>query len=220
MNLFNDNEMKEMYDEDYFERGVALSKSGYSNFRWIPELTIPMCARLSEKLKIKDTDVVLDFGCAKGYMVKGFRLIGKQAWGVDVSDYALRMADEGIKQYLYKENFELQDGKKYNWIIAKDVLEHISHEEIDNTIKKLAVNCQKLFCCLPLGQNNSYFISSYNLDITHCIKETLEWWIQKFKMNGFEIEYADYHFDILKANYSIFENGNGFFVLKSKDKND
>lgn len=210
--------MSNLYNEDYFERGVATGKSGYSNFRWIPELTIPICARLSEKLNIKDTDTILDFGCAKGYVVKGFRLIGKQAWGVDISEYALKKSDEEVRPFLYKDEFLLQNRQKYDWIVSKDVFEHIPYEYIDNTLKKLSDSCIKMFCCLPLGEKGKYFISSYDLDVTHIIKETLEWWKQKFESNGFLVEYSEYHFDIMKSNYSNFEKGNGFFILKSKEK--
>jgi len=209
--------MNNLYDEEYYERGIVTGKSGYSNFRWIPELTIPMCARLSEKLSIKDNETILDFGCAKGYVVKGFRLIGKQAWGFDISEYAIKKADEDIKQYLYKDNFDLQKGKKYNWIISKDVFEHISYNSIDLVIKKLSNSCIRMFCCLPLGANNKYFIPSYDLDVTHIIKESLEWWKQKFELNGFLCEFSEYHFDIMKLNYSDFKKGNGFFILKSKE---
>ena len=32
----------EKYDKDYFKNGIASGKSCYSNYRWLPELTIPM----------------------------------------------------------------------------------------------------------------------------------------------------------------------------------
>ena len=206
--------MNETYDEDYFENGVIFQKSGYQNFRWIPELTIPMCARLSEKLAIKDEDTILDFGCAKGYVVKGFRLIGKQAWGFDVSNYAINNCDRDVAQYVSTE-LTLQNNIKYDWIIAKDVLEHISYNEIDNLLNKIYNSCNKLFCCLPLGINDKYVIESYELDITHVIRKPLDWWGNKFKDNGFAVEYSGYSFDILKSNYSSFKNGNGFFILNT-----
>ena len=42
------------YSEDYYERGIELGISGYSNYRWIPELTIPMCYEMINILNIKD----------------------------------------------------------------------------------------------------------------------------------------------------------------------
>jgi len=68
------------FNEDYYERGVELGISGYSNYRWMPELTIPMCHEMINILNIKDDETILDFGCAKGYVVKGFRLLHKIAY--------------------------------------------------------------------------------------------------------------------------------------------
>ncbi len=45
---------------------------------------------------------VLDVGCAKGFLVKAFRDQGIEAWGVDVSEYALSAAPKEVKKYLYK----------------------------------------------------------------------------------------------------------------------
>jgi len=45
---------------------------------------------------------VLDVGCAKGFLVKAFRDQGIEAWGVDVSKYALAAAPEEVKNYLYE----------------------------------------------------------------------------------------------------------------------
>ena len=45
---------------------------------------------------------VLDVGCAKGFMVKALREQGIEAWGVDVSEYALSTAPEDIRGHLYR----------------------------------------------------------------------------------------------------------------------
>ena len=110
------------YDEDYFERGVELGISGYSNYRWIPELTIPMCARIVEYLTISDEDIILDYGCAKGYLVKAFRLLHKRCFGYDASEYALSQVDADTKQYI---SDDLKILGNFDIVIAKDVLEHI-----------------------------------------------------------------------------------------------
>ena len=59
-----------IYDKNYYECGIESGKSLYTNYRWMPELTIPMCSRMIEHLKISSRDKILDFGCAKGYSVK------------------------------------------------------------------------------------------------------------------------------------------------------
>ena len=208
-----------MYDEDYYERGVESGKSLYSNYRWIPELTIPMCSELISQLKIKETDSVLDFGCAKGYLVKAFRLLHRDAYGVDVSDYAINRSKEDMREYLQRVDPRgpfpvLCDHQQYDWVIAKDVLEHVRYEDIEAVLKQLSLICKNLFIAVPLGDGKKYVVESYELDKTHIIREDLEWWatlLEKY----FTVVSKSYKMNHIKQNYQQYEKGNGFFVLKA-----
>ena len=206
--------MKNLFDENYFERGIELGISGYSNYRWMPELTIPMCFRLIEYLGIKENETILDFGCAKGYVVKAFRLLYREAFGYDISDYALSQVPCEIKKYVYM--CKIEKLPTFDWIIAKDVLEHISHNDIENTLYLLLEKCNKLFCVIPLAENDRYNVSWYESDITHIIRESLEWWGDKFSKIGFTVEEAKHKVKYIKENYSQYEKGNGFFTLLAK----
>ena len=77
------------YDADYFERGLESGKSCYQNYRWVPELTIPMTMTIIDYLKIPRGAKILDYGCAKGYLVRSMELLGRPAWGLDTSPYAI-----------------------------------------------------------------------------------------------------------------------------------
>lgn len=202
-----------LYDYDYYERGIETKKSGYTNFRWMPELTVPMCETIIKTLNITDRDNVLDFGCAKGYIVKALRQLGIKAWGVDVSEYAITNSDPDVRPYLYLEEYKLQGGREYDWIISKDVFEHIPYEVIDSVLVKLYATCEKLFCVIPLGDSKKYNIPEYENDTTHIIRESSDWWCDKFVDAGFHIELATNRIDGIKDNYKEYEEGNGFFIL-------
>ena len=123
------------FDEDYYERGAETGKSLYSHYRWMPELTIPMCHHIAKYLELKETDKVLDFGCAKGFSVYGLRLLGYKAYGVDVSEYAVKKSPEDIRKWLGviepQEDLVCAEGG-YDWILCKDILEHIPYENIEH----------------------------------------------------------------------------------------
>ena len=203
--------MKNLYDEDYFERGIENKKSCYTNYRWIPELTIPLAFSMIEYLKISPEEKILDFGCAKGYLVKAFRLLHRQAFGYDISDYAKESAPYDVKKF-----FVETCAGDYDWVISKDVFEHVPYEEIDATLKKLSRSTRKMFCIIPLGEDGKYIVPAYELDATHIIRENLDWWIEKFSANGFSVESADYKVKYIKENWSKWERGNGFFTLSSR----
>jgi len=205
--------MKNLYNEDYFKRGIETGKSLYTNYRWLPELTIPMIARLIMDVGIKQSDKILDYGCAFGYSVKAFRLLGFDAWGCDTSQYAIDNCDPDVKDYVFKINDNEHLPQHYDWIIAKDVLEHISYGIINETLRFLRANTYKMFCAIPLGKNGKYNCPAYELDTTHVIKEPLAWWILKFKRALFAVPKSYYELDYMKQNWSKWPKGNGFFVL-------
>jgi len=210
------------FNEDYYERGIEKGVSGYSNYRWIPELTIPLCFRIIEILEIEGDHKVLDFGCAKGYLVKGFRLLHREAYGVDISDYAISQSPAEIRPYLYHMN----DGDSiplppqgleydcYDAVVAKDVLEHIPYNKIVGVLQEIRKVSSYVFVVVPLGENGKYNVPAYENDVTHIIREPLEWWKDIFKEANFSVWKAKYKMDYIKSNWAQWEKGNGFFVLE------
>jgi SAM-dependent methyltransferase len=202
--------MKSLYNEDYFEHGIENNISCYTNYRWIPELTIPMAARLIEFLRISENETVLDFGCAKGFLVYAFRLLHRNAFGYDISEYAISQSPKEVSPYI----FNALNDVTYDWIISKDVFEHIHYEEIDKTLQKLSSICKKMFCIVPLGEEGKYFVPAYELDKTHIIKENLNWWSETFSKSGFVVDMAAYNVEHIKSNWKSWDKGNGFFILE------
>ena len=207
------------FNEDYFERGISTGLSLYTNYRWIPELTIPMCHDIAKLLEIRDDDTVLDFGCSKGYVVKGFRLLHYNAWGVDISDYAINHAPEDVRQYLTVirpgDPLPPPPNEKMLWniTVAKDVLEHIDYDDLHQAVRGIRDATQRAYIVVPLGDGKKYYVPSYELDVTHKIRQPLEWWKSLFETSGFAIDYAGYKHGHIKENWAGTPNGNGFFVL-------
>ncbi|HIE83674.1 MAG TPA: class I SAM-dependent methyltransferase [Dehalococcoidia bacterium] len=193
---------------------MQLGISGYTNYRWLPELTIPLCERLVQHLSISVEDKILDFGCAKGYLVQAFTQLGYDCRGLDVSEYAIACADSQIKDRL-----RLQDGNTsvvslfgchFDCIIAKDVLEHVPYEELDSTLAGIRDATDCLFCAIPLGADGKYVVPEYETDITHIVREDLAWWCAKIRKAGFAIQTAAYRVPGIKDNWSHYAKGNGF----------
>jgi 2-polyprenyl-3-methyl-5-hydroxy-6-metoxy-1,4-benzoquinol methylase len=92
---------REEFDREYFEQGPMTGKSLYTNYRWLPELTLPMCHHIITYFGITADARILDFGCAKGYSVHGLRMLGYEANGVDVFEYAISEASKGSKGSIF-----------------------------------------------------------------------------------------------------------------------
>lgn len=199
----------DFFDIDYFEHGPQTSKSLYQCYTWRPELTIPLAHFLSKKLTLGSSDTVLDFGCAKGYLVHALRLLGYNTRGVDISKYAIANAMKEVEPYV-KQIEPLSDDFDFaSIIICKDVLEHIPYDSIDTQLEVLRSRCKTLFAIIPLGENGRYIIPAYELDKSHFIRENVLWWENRFLKAGFDIVESTTNLGKFKSQWQqVNPNGN------------
>lgn len=204
----------DVYDADYFLRGRQTGKSLYENYRWLPDLTIPMVLTIAEHLHIRLDDTILDFGCARGYTVKAFRQMGYDAYGYDVSRWAVENADEEVRSYVTQNRDIALATGGYNWIIAKDVLEHIP--QVADTINDLMdFAFTGIFVVVPLGEGagDNYVIDEYEKDVTHIHRFSLSTWASFFIRPGWAVDMR-YRIRGIKDNYAQYEKGNGFITAR------
>jgi len=211
-----------MFDADYFERGVETGKSGYQNYSWLPELTIKMAHHLIQSLPIKSTEVVLDFGCAKGFLVKALRLLDIEAYGVDVSEYAIEQCDPSVREYCQIIS-GVGDSKcfnrPYDWLISKDVFEHLTEIELRGVLTNARSKVKRIFAAVPLGKSDGtgFIVPAYDHDPTHLIAQPLGWWLDLFSDCGWRVDIASHSFRGVKDNWATsWPNGNAFFVASPR----
>ena len=200
---------KEVFDKNYFENGIKNGISLYENYRWLPEVSLPIANYIKQRYKNK---IILDYGCAKGFLVHALRLLNVISYGFDISNYALKNCHKEVKPYLYCNKNKVPE---IQVVFIKDVLEHIKYENIDEELNWISTKCEEILAIIPLGENNKYRISEYGFDKTHIIKENEEWWIKKFINIGFTIDEFYYKMEIIKKNWHDHHDfGNAFFFLK------
>lgn len=206
---------QEQFDADYYERGIESGKSLYTDYRWLPDLTLPMTQALIENLGIHPTDTILDFGCAKGYVVKAFRQLGYRAFGMDMSEYAIANADPEIAAFVTCNGFPHECPLEVDWVIAKDVLEHIEEAECLEVLKELRAVTKNIFIAVPLGNGVRYIIPEMEKDVTHRIRQPLWWWTGLVEEAGFKIVSSAFTMPGIKENWTRKTPfGNGFIVAR------
>tara|TARA_B110001454_G_scaffold212090_1_gene228480 strand:- start:9 stop:653 length:645 start_codon:yes stop_codon:yes gene_type:complete len=88
------------FGKDYFDGKREYGYGGYKyDGRWKP-----VAKRIVSHFNLKSGSKVLDIGCGKGFLVKDLLDIGIDAYGLDVSSYALKNCEKSIKSRLYKGN--------------------------------------------------------------------------------------------------------------------
>lgn len=206
------------YDKDYFENGPETGKSLYTNYRWLPEVTIPIAHHLAVYLDLHPTDKVLDFGCSKGYTVKALRLLGIDAYGVDISDYAISQVDQQTRPYCKLiTNMDYPFSFDIDTLFTKDVLEHLTEAELRRFLRNYGKHIKKMLHIMPLGDNGSYRLSEAHLDPTHILAENEQWWTEIFESEGFSVKEVCHSIYGVKDNWLVkHQKGIGFFLIERK----
>ena len=203
--------MPEPYGPDYFERGVQSGVSLYENYHWMPEATCAMAMAMIDYLPILPDEQVLDFGCAKGYLVRALRILRRRAWGMDCSLYAIASADQDTWPFLFYG--DLPGPAKWDWIICNDILEHVAG--IEDLLQTLRISARRIFAVVPLGDGARFIIPDYDADATHLWKRPAPWWDDQFQKAGFEVERFSCAVPGIKERWTRkYPKGNGFWVLK------
>lgn len=87
---------------------------------------------------------VLDAGCAMGFLVEALRERGVEAWGVDVSEFAISQVDESVREFCSVASLAEPLRRRYDLIVSVEVLEHIPPAETGAAIATLCAATDRL----------------------------------------------------------------------------
>jgi SAM-dependent methyltransferase len=87
---------------------------------------------------------VLDAGCAMGFLVEALNRRGVEAWGVDISEYAISKVDESVAERCWAASLAEPLERRYDLITCIEVVEHIPPAEIDRVIANLCAATDRL----------------------------------------------------------------------------
>jgi len=171
------------YDASYFDGRFQATRhnAGYGEYkRWErdgSEYWKDKAADWVNNLALSGKKV-LDIGCAKGFLVKDLRDAGVDAWGIDVSSYAISEAEEGISPYLQVADARLLSTlgytrNEFDILITSRFLECLTNAEIVafNTASSFIAKKQ-VHLITPTGKINSDF---YNTKTAQEWRDSFSW---------------------------------------------
>ena len=174
----------EEYDISYFD-GMLSSythNAGYSRYQkwYVKDFTLfpdgdsagEFFADIGKRmLAFMANKTVLEIGCAKGYIVEWLRDNGIEAWGIDVSPYAIGEARPDIQQYLTVANaldYVPALGKNdFNIIFSRWTLSCFTDDQLINTLVPAMNNAGFLQCHIVWPEINPLYYNAH----------TIDWWL-------------------------------------------
>ena len=198
---------KHLFTKDYYEDGVRKHISGYENYKWEPTSSIPEALDIQKHFNFL---TCVDYGCAKGFLVNALRVVGCDAYGEDISEYAVENSHPNVRKYV-----SLPNDNHYDLLICKDVLEHVQELDLPEVLQSLKRKASQFFFVIPLGDEDRFRIREYAVDFTHVTKKDVELWINLFKSQGFKLTKFSYSLGYIKKKWiDQYPYGNGFFILE------
>lgn len=204
------------FDEGYYMDGINQLKSNYEGYSWLPDLTLPLAIYIKRFMGIKDHDSALDYGAAKGFLVKALRMMSVNAHGFDISPWAVENCDPAVKDYMSSEL--KAEPMSYDFVIAKDVMEHLTKEQLQEVLPKLWSAARKaMLIIVPLtGEDGGpYLCPKDEKDSSHKIRWTMTGWhrfLSDLDRRSVVLG-TTYVPEIKQANVN-WEGSCGFFLLK------
>ena len=118
----------------------------------------------------------LDAGCAMGFLVERLRARGVEAFGVDLSAYAISQAHESVRPYCWVGSVIDPFPQRYDLIVCIEVLEHLRQPASEAAIANLCrFSDDILFSSTPFDYREA----------THFNVQPPEYWADQFARHGF-----------------------------------
>ncbi len=119
---------------------------------------------------------VLDAGCAMGFLVEMLRKRGVEAYGIDISEYAIENVHEDIRPFCRVASVVEPLDQDYDLIVCIEVLEHLTAREAEKAISQ--------FC--KHGRSVLFSSTPYDYkEITHVNVQPTEYWVELFARHDF-----------------------------------
>jgi len=136
------------------------------------------CESLADRLiKKYSPKSVLDIGTGCGELVRALREKGVDAWGLEISEYAVENSHGNVKQGSVTE---IPYQQKFDLVFSQGLWCHVAEEDIQKAWAE----------CLRVGKYQEHYIDFENPGVPNFITERPEWWWRdKLPENGAGIEY-------------------------------
>jgi glycosyltransferase involved in cell wall biosynthesis/SAM-dependent methyltransferase len=177
------NNLDQPYSRKYYENHCGPFPYDWSEPHWL-KFFDAIAERLVVNLK---PQTVLDVGCGVGFLVKAFRSQGIEAYGIDISEYAISQIPEDLQSFCRVSSATQVPPKdfpeSYDLITCIEVLEHLPAEDGRQAIANMALRTRHILFSST---------TDHTEEPTHVNVQPVSYWLAIFASHGF---FPDLNFD-------------------------
>jgi hypothetical protein len=160
----------DIFDAYYYAHGCGLPYGRTEHY-------LRFFNRVADRIQAEiQPATVLDAGCAMGLLVECLRNRNVQAWGIDLSEFAIQNAHPDVRPFLWVGSICEPFPQKYDLIVTIEVFEHLLPDQAEQAA---AVLCQHTGDILFSSTPYDY------VEATHLNVQPPEYWAELFASHGF-----------------------------------
>jgi len=187
-----DREISRKFDRQYFDGDRKYGYGGYSyNERYWGATVI----NFAKHYNLNSNSSILDVGCAKGFMLKGFKnlLPDSKIAGIDISNYAIRNGHLDVRNFLVQGSaIELPfSDRAFDLVISINTIHNLKMEDCIQSLREIQrVSKGNSFVMVDGWKND---IEKVNLEAWVLTAQTIlssDKWLELFNEAGYTGDYA------------------------------
>jgi ubiquinone/menaquinone biosynthesis C-methylase UbiE len=177
---------KEFFDGD--------RKYGYGGFKYFPRFWQPVIPTLQKHFGLTGRSSLLDVGCAKGFMLHDLMELipGIRVSGVDISDYAIAHAMDGIKskvQVADAKDLPFADNS-FDVVIAINTIHNLNRDDCAQALREIErVSRKGSFITVDAYRNEGEKERMFAWNLTAKTIMSVEEWVSFFEEVGYTGDY-------------------------------
>jgi SAM-dependent methyltransferase len=189
-------ELAKKWDFDYWDGDRRINYGGY---RYMPGRWEKVARALAGHYEIKPGDRILDVGCGKGYLVYDFTLAvpGVEVFGLDISEYAIRNAKDGVGQRLQLGNATALPwpDKSFELVVSIQTLHNLHCYDLHQALRELERVGKKKYLCVESYRNEVEKANLLYWQVTCEAFNTPEEWAWWFEQTGYTGDHSFIYFE-------------------------
>ena len=189
---------KSFYDKAYFTKAGSPKKGKYGRIAFALEnpFHVRMASLVTEILPIEKGQSLLDIGCALGNVIYWLNYEGIKAYGVDISEYAVKHThSQGkVKQQDIIDGLPYKSNR-FDFIYTRETLEHVHEHFMLGILKEMWRVLRPGGMGLISTRNNFgnketiKQSNPHSADRSHLCVRHPWWWTEMLEEVGFKVDY-------------------------------